>query len=1204
MLYKNRSSSVILGLTWLCRVPLIRAVNPKLLLILLGALVLFACGGGGDGGGGNNNPMPATTYNVNVNVTGLSGAGLILQNNGGDDLSILSNGNFSFSIQLEDNSAYAITVLSQPFDQQCSVRNGRGLVAAADVNNISVACRTLYSLGGNISGLSNLLERVILENNKVLAIGSRNGRFTFTQQFVDGSNYDVQVRSQPLNKECTVKNGDGQFRGGDINDVAVSCVASTTYTIGGTVSGLSGTVTLTLNQSTDLPLSENTPYAFDINLLNNSAYDVAISQQPSGQLCSVANESGVIQSANVNNIDVTCQDLYSVGGTVNDLISGTLVLRNNSEFLELTQSGPFSFVQQNVTNALYDVIVHQHPQDMQCAVSNGNGNISNANVTDIVVNCQQGPFYTVGGSITGLLQGEQLSFGSPGHPAQYIVGNEQFVLVGGFLRDEQYDVSISQNIQSAGRNCIVQNGSGVVQDANITNIQVRCAQNFDVGGAINGLQAGENITLRDAYTNIEINPVISGINSQFVFPQSVFISGMNYNIDVSQQPSGRLCEVSNGSGLVGAVDVTDITVTCRSISGFTLGGRVSGMGQGLLGLALNSTGNAVEQISVTEDGNYTFSTELDAQDDYQVTIFSYPTGLSCRVDNADGRIDQAGGNIFDVNVTCFGVPVSPRPNSILIVPYVKGIRFDWNDRDMDSATEFFRVHKSMTGTGGTYEQISADIPLGTGSFTDPISVHLHDWDATSYIIEACNTVGCSASEAIVPGFADALNAIGIVNPGADKSIAISANARSFAIAHESIEIYEKSESGQWVLESSVTGTNTESSDQFGGALAFSGDGNTLAVGARHEDSADTGINGNEEDNSFSNAGAVYVFIRTDSGWQQQAYVKASNSDRADQFGADVALSYDGSVMAVGAPTEDSAAEGVNGLQIDDCGTPSPTNCAAGTGAVYVFNRNAAQWSQVAYVKPTNTTTGYRNGINELSRFGGDVSLDNAGQTLAVGAVGEDTASRGVGGSQDITDNLAVSSGAVYVYANNGVDWEPQAYIKSSNSDSRDRFGKSIGLSGDGNTLVASAHFEDSDDNNVNGDQTSNTAEDAGAVYVFARTGIQWNQTSYLKAPNSDAGDNFGRTIRISNDGSVIAIAASGEDSLWWNFNNPIADENGLENSGAVYLFQQVGTAYVPRKFVKAPNDRLLVDYHFKMPLALDGTGETLLIGAIGTIYLY
>ena len=186
-------------------------------------------------------------------------------------------------------------------------------------------------------------------------------------------------------------------------------------------------------------------------------------------------------------------------------------------------------------------------------------------------------------------------------------------------------------------------------------------------------------------------------------------------------------------------------------------------------------------------------------------------------------------------------------------------------------------------------------------------------------------------------------------------------------------------------------SNTGVGDQFGFSVVL--DGDTLAVGARGEGSAATGVGGDQANNSAGGSGAVYLFTRTGGSWSQQAYVKASNTGIFDFFGTSVALS--GDTLAVGAWGEGSAATGINGNQAD--------NSAVNSGAVYLFTRTGGIWSQQAYVKASNTET--------FDLFGFSVALD--GDSLAVGAGSESSAATGVGGDQ--ANNSAFGSGAVYVY---------------------------------------------------------------------------------------------------------------------------------------------------------------------------------------------
>jgi hypothetical protein len=248
-------------------------------------------------------------------------------------------------------------------------------------------------------------------------------------------------------------------------------------------------------------------------------------------------------------------------------------------------------------------------------------------------------------------------------------------------------------------------------------------------------------------------------------------------------------------------------------------------------------------------------------------------------------------------------------------------------------------------------------------------------------------------------------------------------------------------------------------------VVLSGDGSTLAVGAQWEDGSATGMVGTQADDS----GAVYVFVRDgNNNWSQQAYVKASNADAYDYFGCSVALSGDGSTLAVGAMNEASSATGIGGDQADD-------SAAALAGAVYVFVRDGQnEWSQQAYVKASNSEA--------YDHFGSSVSLSSDGNTLAVGAE-EGSIATGIGGNQ--ADNSATDSGAVYVFERDGQNtWSPQAYVKASNTGGDDLFGNRVVLSGDGSTLAVGARWEDSSATGIGGNQADDSTNDAGAVYLY------------------------------------------------------------------------------------------------------------------------
>jgi hypothetical protein len=323
---------------------------------------------------------------------------------------------------------------------------------------------------------------------------------------------------------------------------------------------------------------------------------------------------------------------------------------------------------------------------------------------------------------------------------------------------------------------------------------------------------------------------------------------------------------------------------------------------------------------------------------------------------------------------------------------------------------------------------------------------------------------------------------------------------------------------------------------FGHAVGLSANGNTLAVGAPYEQSSATGVNGNQNDTSVSEAGATYVFTRSGTTWSQQAYVKATNTGQGDLFGSRLAVSGDGNTLAVTAWAEDSAATGINGSQT--------SNAAPNAGAIYVYTRSGSTWSSQAYVKASNTA--------QDDNYGTGVALSYDGSTLAAGAWHEDSNAVDVNGNQ--ADNSKLNRGAAYVYSRSGSTWSQQAYVKPHKvaPGDDDGFGMFVALSTDGNILAVGAHGEGSPATGINGDMTGFNAGGAGAVFRYNRNGTTWRWDRYVKASNTEYLDNFGAAVGMSGDAGRLAIASANEDSSATGVNGSQAS-NAAADSGAVYV---------------------------------------------------
>ena len=262
--------------------------------------------------------LPVLTYSVGGAVTGFAAGTLTLQNNGADDLVLTPAGAyFTFPTKIPDGSTYNVTVSVPPDGQTCTVTYlGSGTISGADVTNVGVTCvdNVTYSVGGAVSGLTST---VTLQNNAADALTvATNGSFTFATNVDDGSTYAVTVSTQPTGQTCSVTNGSGTISGANVTNVGVSCVDIPTYTVGGTVSGLAGTVTLQNSAADDLVIDTDRSFTFDTAVNDGGTYVVTVSTQPDGQTCSVTNRSGTISGANVTNVIVACTT--SSGGTVSD----------------------------------------------------------------------------------------------------------------------------------------------------------------------------------------------------------------------------------------------------------------------------------------------------------------------------------------------------------------------------------------------------------------------------------------------------------------------------------------------------------------------------------------------------------------------------------------------------------------------------------------------------------------------------------------------------------------------------------------------------------------------------------------------------------------------------------------------------------------------------------------------------------------------
>ena len=414
----------------------------------------------------------STSYSIGDTLSGLTASGLVLQNNGGDDLTVASDAtSFIFSTEIASGSAYNVTVGTQPTGQTCTVTNGSG-TATADVTSVVVTCSTdTFSIGGTLSGLT--ASGLVLQNNGSddLSVAFDATSFTFSTEINYGSVYSVTIATQPTGQICTVANASGTATS-DVTSVVITCTTNT-FSIGGTLSGLTASgLVLQNNGSDNLSVaSDATTFTFSTEIEYGSAYSVTIATQPTGQSCSVANASGTA-TADVTNVTITCKtETYSIGGTLSGLTTSGLVLQNNGgdNLTVASDATTFTFSTEIEYGSVYSVTIATQPTGQTCTVTNGSGTTT-ADVTSVVITCTTDTF-SIGGTLSDLTASGLILQNNGSDNLSVASDATSFTFSTEINYGSAYSVTI--DTQPTGQTCTVTNGSGTAT-ADVTSVVVTC----------------------------------------------------------------------------------------------------------------------------------------------------------------------------------------------------------------------------------------------------------------------------------------------------------------------------------------------------------------------------------------------------------------------------------------------------------------------------------------------------------------------------------------------------------------------------------------------------------------------------------------------------------------------------------------------------------------------------------------------------------
>lgn len=254
--------------------------------------------------------------------------------------------------------------------------------------------------------------------------------------------------------------------------------------------------------------------------------------------------------------------------------------------------------------------------------------------------------YAVGGTVSGLGAGLSVVLRNV-VTGENLIRNANGAFSFGAAQTAGSTYTVIMQGQPVGQTCGVSNGTGTVGTANVSSIAVTCATSgiHTVGGSVSGLGTGLSVVLRNAVTG-ESLPL--NANGAYVFTTAQN-TGAAYDVSVQTQPTGQNCVVANGSGTIGTVNVTNVAVTCTTIT-YSVGGTISGLGAGLT-VELRNTFTG-ENLVRNANGAYTFLTQQAAGANYLVSVFTQPAGQTCTVSNASGVIGTS--NVSNVNVSCTG----------------------------------------------------------------------------------------------------------------------------------------------------------------------------------------------------------------------------------------------------------------------------------------------------------------------------------------------------------------------------------------------------------------------------------------------------------------------------------------------------------------------------------------------------------------------
>lgn len=353
----------------------------------------------------------------------------------------------------------------------------------------------------------------------------------------------------------------------------------------------------------------------------------------------------------------------------------------------------------------------------------------------------------------------------------------------------------------------------------------------------------------------------------------------------------------------------------------------------------------------------------------------------------------------------------------------------------------------------------------------------------------------------------------------------------------SVFLYTRDPDADWVWNKRKRFRGNHKKDLFGKEIAVGGPQSSpqkvLVVGAPYDRTANV-----PDDPDNTGAGAVYIYLGFGDTYDQQQKLTGDPPEYEGFFGMSVAISKTGDTIVVGESGDD----------------PIPEEADESHGSVYVYTLNGAQWDRQTKL------LGQKDDYEENS-FGVSVAISNDGNTIVV--------------SDTVADEVnSEATGAAYIYTRSSDgSWSRTATLIPTDVEEGDRFGGSVHISGDGETVFVTETLDD-----------NSTAEGAGSVYAFNDTGSGWVQQAKLRAGNGDEFDQFGTDVSLTDDGNKALISANKDDG------------SAGEKEGSVYIFERDSSGWDKQQ--KFPNSDKRAGERFGTAVAITGDAETSIISSL------